>query len=276
MLEFRSGLTLPAMLCRSCQHRWLTTTPEIQHRIERAYGKHYTGFRIDERFKAVVAGELEHRLKRVKPPPGPMLDVGCGNGEFLALAVAAGYLAQGIDVSPTSSELCRSKGLSAVAGDFLSHDFGTRFGLITMWDVMEHLREPAEFVRRAYSLLDDSGVLVLKIPSKGALNFRLLRTFPRRGGTLLGAPNHIQFFTRRSLAKLLARAGFVEMMWLAHMRFRVRPKTRNLGKLIARGVSRAVAAAAADENLYVLANKLPFTPEIVASVTHRDIERLAP
>lgn len=276
LLAFRAGLTLQAMLCGSCDHRWLVTSPEIQRRIEEAYGKHYTGFRIDERFKTVVAGEIERRLVRVRPPPARVLDVGCGNGEFLALAAAAGYAAQGIDVSPTSSELCRSKGLSAVAGDFLSHDFGSRFGLVTMWDVMEHLREPAAFVTRAYSLLEETGVLVLKIPSKGALNFRILRTFPRRGGVLLGAPNHIQFFSRRSLARLLGRAGFVEMMWFQHMRFRVRPETRNLAKLAARGVSRVVAAAASDENLYVLATKLPFTREVVESVAHRNVERLAP
>ncbi len=276
LLEFRAGLTLPALLCVSCGHRWLVTTPEIQSQIERAYGKHYTGFRIDERFHSVVSTEIERRLMRVVPPPGPVLDVGCGNGEFLALAAAAGYQAQGIDVSPTSSELCRSKGLSAVAGDFLSHEFGVRFGLVTMWDVMEHLREPARFVQRAHALLEDRGVLVLKIPSKGALNFRILAAFPRRGGTLLGAPNHIQFFGRRSLSVLLSRAGFAELLWLPHMRFRERPATRNLAKLAARGISRAVAAASADENLYVLAAKLPFSRAVVEAVEHRSVERLAP
>ena len=277
VLEFRSGLTLPAMLCGNCGHRWLVTSAEIQSRIEQAYGQHYTGFRIDERFRGVIAAEIEARLKRVMPPPARVLDVGCGNGEFLALAADAGYAVYGIDVSPTSRDLCLGKGLTTVAGDFLQHDFGVRFGLVTMWDVMEHLRDPAAFVTRAHALLEDHGVLVLKVPSKGALNFRVLRAFPRRGGTLLGAPNHIQFFSRRSLSELLRRAAFVEVMWLEHIRFRaLRMGTRNLAKFAARGVSRVLAAASADENLYLLVTKRPFARDVVQSVAHRYIESLAP
>jgi SAM-dependent methyltransferase len=202
------------------------------------------------------------------------LDVGCGNGEFLALAVAAGYAARGIDVSPTSSVICQQKGLSAVSGDFLSHDFGAAFDVVTMWDVMEHLRLPGEFVARAHSLLAPDGVLLLKIPSKGELNFSLLRWAPRRGGTLLGAPNHVQFFSERSLARLVARCGFTQILWFEHQRFRTRPPTLNPRKLVARSLSRLVAAAAFDRNLYALVAKQSFPQQVLEAVRHRRIERL--
>lgn len=271
-LRFRAGLELSAWLCRACGHRWLPTGPEVQRQIEQVYGPHYTGFRVDERFKRVVRRELDQRLARVVAPPARLLDVGCGNGEFLMLARDAGYAAQGIDVSATSSALCRERGLAVVDGDFLTHELGHDFGLITMWDVMEHLRSPADFVERARRLLRPDGALLLKIPSKGALNFLILRGLPRRGGTLLGAPNHIQFFNERSLALLLARTGFRQLIWFEHQRFRERPATRDPRKLAGRAFSRVMARAASDQNLYLLALKRPIDGEAARALRPRRVE----
>jgi SAM-dependent methyltransferase len=273
-LKFRAGLTLKALLCSSCGHRWLPTSAEGQRLLETAYSNGYTGFRVDPFFNRVVQAEIEHRLKKAKTPPASLLDVGCGNGAFLGLAAAAGYQARGIDVSPVSIELCRRNGLVCVAGDFLLYGFGQSFDLITMWDVMEHLREPRAFVARAGELLSPSGVLVLKIPSKGALNFHVLRVAPRRGGTLLGAPNHVQFFNERSLAATLRACGFVDALWFEHLRFRKRPRTADLRKIAARAVGRVLSTLANDENLYVMASKTTFEPQALANIPHRRREKL--
>lgn len=272
-LSFKAGLELRALLCQRCGHRWLPTDSKIQQLIEKAYGRHYTGFRVDDHFNRIIRGELDERLSKIKSPPASLLDVGCGNGEFLALAVAAGYDACGVDVSTTSRELCEGKGLRAVAGDFLSHEFGRSFDVVTMWDVMEHLQRPDLFVARARDLLRPDGVLVLKIPSKGALNFRVLRVVRRRGGTLLGAPNHIQFFTEASLAEMLRRCGFTEVLWLEHRRFRRPPLTLHPRKILARYLARTVARLAGDENLYVIASKAPFAASAL-DVLHRRRQRL--
>jgi O-antigen chain-terminating methyltransferase len=53
--------------------------------------------------------------------PGEILDLGCGRGEFLEAAKAAGLAARGIDQNRESVALCRSKGLDVEQGDIFEH-----------------------------------------------------------------------------------------------------------------------------------------------------------
>lgn len=273
-LHFTGGLTLQALYCKRCTHRWLHTTPEAHGQIEAQYDDHYAGFRVDRYFNAVVSEEIAGRLAAIVPPPASLLDVGCGNGEFLSLARAAGYVTRGIDVSEAAAKACGERGLEVCAGDFLNQRFDQQFDIITMWDVMEHLRLPGDFARRAASLLTPGGVLLLKIPSKGGLNFSLLRLIPRRGGLLLGAPDHVQFFSEPSLRRLLARAGFSEMLWFESKGFRSQPRTFRPKKLLGRALSRILSRLARDRNLYVVATRTSFPAEGVQRIQHRRLERL--
>jgi 2-polyprenyl-3-methyl-5-hydroxy-6-metoxy-1,4-benzoquinol methylase len=273
-LRFAGGLTLEALRCRRCAHRWLLTTPEVQGLIEAQYDGHYAGFRVDPYFNAVVSEELEQRLAAIVPPPATLLDVGCGNGEFLSLAKAARYTACGIDVSEAAAEGCRQRGLEVNAGDFLSRTFDQQFDIITLWDVMEHLRSPGDFARRAASLLAPDGVLLLKIPSKGSLNFSLLRLVSGRGGLLLGAPGHIQFFSESSLRRLLARTGFRQVLWFTSKRFRSQQRTLRPKKLIGRAVVRLISRLAGDQNLYVVATRSSFPEGVTRRIQYRRLDRL--
>ncbi|MFL6733841.1 MAG: class I SAM-dependent methyltransferase [Sphingomicrobium sp.] len=103
-----------------------------------------------------------------------------------------GYNIEGIDVSPASAEICTAEGLKARAGDFLTEQFDGKFDLITMWDVVEHLRDPAMFLARARELLSDTGYLFARIPGFGEISVHLSSMIPRAAGTLLGAPEHVQ------------------------------------------------------------------------------------
>ena len=58
-------------------------------------------------------------------------------------------------------------------GDFLSEDFGgRRFDVICMWDTIEHLAKPDEFLARAASLLIPNGLLYLTTGDIGSWNAR--------------------------------------------------------------------------------------------------------
>lgn len=69
--------------------------------------------RIREQQKCYVA--------RFSGAPGQILDIGCGRGEFLEAAKAAGIAARGVDHSPESVALCRSKGLEAEQADLFTY-----------------------------------------------------------------------------------------------------------------------------------------------------------
>jgi SAM-dependent methyltransferase len=274
-LEFKASRPLSIWQCSQCHHRWLHTSADAQHEIEAGYHADYEGFRIDPYFVATISKQLSTRLLHLGPAAATLLDVGCGNGEFLRQAARFGFRCEGIDVSEAAAEICRKNGLQATCGDFLSHQFGQAFDLVTMWDVMEHLRSPFDFAARAFSVLQPGGSLVLKIPSPGALNFHFLRLLPSRGGTLLSAPGHVQYFTEHSLSQLLSRAGFTEVIWLDSLGFRSRRRTWNPKRILSRQLTSLAGHLAKNTNLYAFATKGLVAPEVVSKLSPRRVQRLA-
>jgi 2-polyprenyl-3-methyl-5-hydroxy-6-metoxy-1,4-benzoquinol methylase len=190
-----------------------------------------------------------------RPPPARVLDVGCGNGEFLQAAAERGYHAVGIDVSEAAAELCRGRGLEARAGGLLTAQLDGPFGIIAMWDVVEHLRDPASFLRRAAELLAPDGIVVLKIPSFGALAFPPIRLVPRIAGAVLGAPAHVQYFNRRSLAALLAATGLCRVSWHPDRGMRRRAEGGPLRRRTIRALARAYGGLARNGTLLVTASR---------------------
>jgi len=143
------------------------------------------------------------RLRRLKPR-GRLLDVGCAAGFFLAEA-AAHYTVQGVELSEFSSRFARERfGLDVVTGTL--HDAAypdARFDLVTLWDVIEHVSDPAAVLTEVARVLAPGGRVVLTTGDIGSAYARA------RGAAwhLLTPPWHLYFFSRATLATLAARAG---------------------------------------------------------------------
>jgi len=229
------------------------TSQEERETVETAMYTHgYAGYRPDPRFVDTATRVTRTELVTRVPPPASVLDVGCGAGDFMMVAKELGYTVEGIDISEASSEICRSRGLTARAGNFLTEEFDGKFDLITMWDVVEHLTDPASFLRRARSLLTDRGYVFAKIPGFGDLSVDLSNRWPRVAGTLLGAPSHVQFFDRESLSTLLSRIGLAPE-WISGGRARSQMKGGSLKRRLARKARSVIQQASGDANLYVAA-----------------------
>jgi O-antigen chain-terminating methyltransferase len=97
----------------------------------------------------------------------PVLDVGCGRGEFLDLLQRRGIQGRGIDLNSEMVEVCRARGLDVVEADaagYLSSIPDASLGGIFAAQVVEHL-QPAyllRFLELAYHKLQPAGRLVLE------------------------------------------------------------------------------------------------------------------
>jgi len=244
--------------CRACRHRWMWTSKTEQRRIEQAVYTHdYAGYRADPVFEQAIRTLLDSEIVPRLPQQARILDVGCGSGDFLTAAKERGLRPKGIDVSEDGAGLCREKGLDAMAGDFLTENFETTFDAVTMWDVIEHLRDPGAFFERTRHLLRDGGLFIGKVPGFGNVSVELSRRVPRLAGMLLGAPDHVQYFTRSSLDALLRRTGF-EVEWLQPRANRLRGKRRggSLKRRAGRLTASLVRRLSGDENLYFVATPI--------------------
>jgi SAM-dependent methyltransferase len=149
---------------------------------------------------------------------GRILDVGPGTGLFLHLAADEhGLDARGIDVSAESADKATQEfGLPIDVGDFETFDYVPgSFGSMTMLDVLEHSTDPVAFLRRALELLAPAGCLYVAVPNQRSLMTAILDVYMRLGGPFrrfflerLYVEPHVYYFSPRSLALALERAGF--------------------------------------------------------------------
>jgi SAM-dependent methyltransferase len=138
---------------------------------------------------------------------GPILDVGCGTGQFLAFAETLGFAeAEGVELATGAAELARKATSAPVhEGDLWSAPLEAgRFAAVTFWDVIEHLPDPRAAMRRAWDLLRPDGMVALGTPHRHGVT---LRSLGHRALVVM-PPEHVFLPSRRGLELALAHAGF--------------------------------------------------------------------
>jgi SAM-dependent methyltransferase len=162
---------------------------------------------------AVKFPEILGWIKRYKPS-GNFFEIGCGMGYFLDYARKNGYIVSGIEYAELGVRTCQTRfGLDVQRGSF--EDLPAqpdRHDVIFMGDVLEHLIQPLEMLRKAHSMLKPSGIFAAEVPSMfNSLTGRLAVTGMRMLGTrkkMAMPPYHVNEFTPKTLRSMIERAGF--------------------------------------------------------------------
>lgn len=136
---------------------------------------------------------------------GDLLDVGCGVGNFLALAKQCGFSVRGIETHVEFQKAARSKfNIQVDLGFFEKMDLPeSRFEVVTMWETLEHIYDPKASLLQAFKVLTTEGILAISVPNLANLSFLLMREYSgHRGG------EHINFFSPFTLSRMLTNCGF--------------------------------------------------------------------
>jgi SAM-dependent methyltransferase len=136
-----------------------------------------------------------------------LLDIGCASGLFLeAMQQRPGWQVEGVELhEQTARAVSRRLGIPVFAGPFEAARYPDRsFDALTLWDVLEHLHDPLASLREMRRILRPGGVLFIRVPNAASYLARLF------GRYWVGydLPRHMTIFTPRTLAHMLARAGF--------------------------------------------------------------------
>jgi len=134
------------------------------------YGRFAERFRGSEEY---VKKNLQFYLPRFLHC-APVLDIGCGRGEFLEMMRDAGIAARGVDLSEESVARCRQKGLEAEQADlfaWLRDQSDRSLGGIFCAQVIEHLPPSSlpELIRLASEKLSTGGLLAIETPNPECL-----------------------------------------------------------------------------------------------------------
>jgi hypothetical protein len=138
-------------------------------------------------------GALALRLEQICPP-GPVLDVGAGDGSLVDAIRARGRTATGLERVPTRPDIR--------AGDIMDVEEGD-WSAIVFWHSLEHLQAPGEALAHAVGLLRADGALVVAAPNAASLQ---ARAFGDRW-LALDLPRHLVHMPAAALLKRLGELG---------------------------------------------------------------------
>lgn len=195
--------------CPECGAATTDPWPD-EDELEAAYGNWYrpagggrfnfAGDAILRRGRSMLAGHLDEIA-----PPGPILDVGAGDGVLLDALAAR-------DRSVTGLERGHKR------ADFLDLPIeeverGDGWAAVVFWHSLEHMPEPRTAIREALRLLVPGGVLIVAVPNTGSVQARI---FGDRW-LHLDIPRHLVHLSTETLTTGLAEDGF-EISAVSHLR----------------------------------------------------------
>jgi SAM-dependent methyltransferase len=154
---------------------------------------------------------------------GAALDVGCGYGVLVHLLNNRGYDTVGCEIGTPAAAYCRQRGLNVVRATAPDLPFpdGT-FQLIVSAHVIEHVLDPAAFVRSLSRVLAPGGAAVIVTDHRWTTEFACKRTLARLRGrvppfctstdhTFVFAPGHVAAMLRQAGCENIRTAAFTHV-----------------------------------------------------------------
>ena len=208
--------------CRDCGLRYINPQPADEELWDfyADFDSHST-WRGDgeERFdRAMCKIVLQHQ------PGGAALDIGSSRGNFLLAMRSAGFSVYGVEPSQKNSDFARSvnqiETCTSSVEKFLATPARRGFDVVTMLNVLEHVKDPQPVLTRLRGLLADDGILVLVVPdarlhafvgrTRKLLGFSDPFLMQRESRPLVGfdPPAHICSFEPRIITALVEKCGF--------------------------------------------------------------------
>jgi len=197
--------------CTSCGFLWTAEAPRIEE-MSRFYGMVYEQSihpPLAHPLLRRVWMELQTRMRarmverQAGTRCGNILDIGCGDGDFLRAMRRCGWHAIGVELTDEKRNKLTALGIHAVGPNDFPKLKDESFDAVTLWHALEHLHQPLDVLRRVRRLLKPGGVCVIAVPNAGSPQAT------RDGAMWFGfdVPRHLWHFTPETLARFLAQSG---------------------------------------------------------------------
>lgn len=184
--------------------------PQIaESELGRYYPDSYAPHNIKEKksLNKIVKNNIRKKYLNKINAGTRVLDVGCGNGSFLAgLKSLRGCEVFGLDVSANAVEKARSHyKLDVFEGTIDKAPFESEyFDVLTAWAFIEHVTDPVGVIGCMYKLLKPGGIVVLKAPNIESFWARIFKDKWYH----LDCPRHLFLYSPKTLGAMLEKAGF--------------------------------------------------------------------
>lgn len=153
----------------------------------------------------------DQRLRHLALPRkgAKLLDIGCGNGDFVRSASFIGWDAMGVDPDPGAVTAARKIGLPVLQGGFPHTGLpDEQFDAVTLSHVIEHVHEPIVALREVHRILKRGGKIWISTPNLDSDGHCLFNRHWRG----LEPPRHVILFNASSLRLACEHGGFINVV----------------------------------------------------------------
>lgn len=201
--------------CRNCKIQFLNPQYTSEYLTE-----FYSKYTIDQsEFDEILNESHLDCLKVIEnyaKSRGKLFDFGSGNGHLISLAGKRGWEVTGYDVDCDSVNIVSLKtGVKMYCGDFEKlHIEKESVDVVTMLHVLEHLKNPLEYIRILKNILKSGGILFITLPNIQSRSSLLklflekIRLKRKNIAAYYDTAHHLFYFTPGTLRALLTKNGF--------------------------------------------------------------------
>ncbi len=134
---------------------------------------------------------------------GNVLDYGCGTGEFLMQLQSNRWVISGVEPSVEAREKA-SNLLQIPIYASLENIDNSKFDIITLWHVLEHVHDLEKILTSLHSILNDDGTIFIAVPNHESHDANEYESY----WAGYDVPRHLWHFSKNTMKKLLDISGF--------------------------------------------------------------------
>lgn len=201
---------------------------EVDHALDQLYVDFEDQFRgsreeIHQRLKIYLPWFEKTEIGKLE---APVLDVGCGRGEWLELLQDAGYTAQGLDINRVMLEQCRAHNLTVIESDVIAHLCSlpaNSLGAVTGFHVIEHLPFTVliQLIDESLRTIRSGGIAIFETPNPENINVGACNFY--------SDPTHHNPLVPLTVKFLFEQRGFAEVELLRLSEHRIQDSLQFIG-----------------------------------------------
>ena len=168
---------------------------------------------VDYRKKRFALERLKIIRGHIKKAPRDtrLLDVGCGTGWFLEVAMQEGFVGYGLELGKEIAAATSKRLKIRVFTETLQEmPESEKFDVITLFDVLEHVPDPKSVLQAVHAHLRPGGIALIFCPNLDSVGMKILG--PR--SSLVMPAEHLFYFTPKSLQSLIEQTPLKVVEWM--------------------------------------------------------------